>query len=433
MKSFLILLITTTLHCQSHAVKNEKVLVIVDEPSRVETHSIFIEQLSSLGLETTIKSADDPSLTLKKYGAFIYDHIVLLAPSLEEFSGSTTPETLIEFVDAGGNLMLTADTHTGDAVRELASEVGVEIDESGNSVIDHFNFDLKDEGLHTLITTSPENLVKSEYIVGQGSGPCLYQGTGLATDSANPLVINVLTASSSAYSHNPQEMIKDYPHAVGKNTVLIAGLQARNNARVLVFGSIQFLSDEFMTGKIEATGKVAGNLQVATDLARWCFKQSGVIRIDRIEHKSLSSDTKLPGFYTIREECEFSVKISELVKGQWVPFQANDVQMEFVRIDPFVRKTMVGDKKSGVFKAKFTIPDVYGVFKFVINHSRLGVTSVYSSNQISVHPLRHNQYERFIYSAYPYYASAFSMMAGVFVFAFVFLHHKDDEGKPKKE
>ena len=50
---------------------------------------------------------------------------------------------MIEFVDAGGNLMMTADTHTGDAVRELASEVGVEIDESGNSVIDHFNFDSK--------------------------------------------------------------------------------------------------------------------------------------------------------------------------------------------------------------------------------------------------------------------------------------------------
>ena len=77
----------------------------------------------------------------------------------------------------------------------------------------------------------------------------------------------------------------------------------------------------------------------------------------------------MPGFYTIREECEFSVKISELVKGQWMPFQADDVQMEFVRIDPFVRKNMVGDK-GGVFKAKFTIPDVYGVFKFVINHSR---------------------------------------------------------------
>ena len=48
---------------------------------------------------------------------------------------------------------------------------------------------------------------------------------------------------------------------------------------------------------------------------------------------------------------------------------------------------------------------------------------------MSVRPLRHNQYERFIPSAYPYYASAFSMMAGVFVFALVFLHMADDTKK----
>ena len=44
----------------------------------------------------------------------------------------------------------------------------------------------------------------------------------------------------------------------------------------------------------------------------------------------------------------------------------------------------------------------------------------------------HDQYERFIPSAYPYYASSFSMMAGVFVFALVFLYTKDEQ-KTKAE
>jgi len=43
-----------------------------------------------------------------------------------------------------------------------------------------------------------------------------------------------------------------------------------------------------------------------------------------------------------------------------------------------------------------------------------------------VRPLQHTEYERFIPSAYPYYVSAFSMMAGVFLFSIVFLHYKDD-------
>lgn len=48
-------------------------------------------------------------------------------------------------------------------------------------------------------------------------------------------------------------------------------------------------------------------------------------------------------------------------------------------------------------------------------------------------PLRHNEYERFIVSAFPYYASAFSMMAGVCIFSFVFLHFKEEEVKKKTE
>lgn len=61
---------------------------------------------------------------------------------------------------------------------------------------------------------------------------------------------------------------------------------------------------------------------------------------------------------------------------------------------------------------------------------------IYKNNfcfqQVSVRPLEHTQYERFIASAYPYYASSFSMMAGVFLFSIVFLHFKEDT-KTKSE
>lgn len=46
---------------------------------------------------------------------------------------------------------------------------------------------------------------------------------------------------------------------------------------------------------------------------------------------------------------------------------------------------------------------------------------------MSVRPLQHTQYERFIPSAYPYYAGAFSMMVGLFMFSIVFLHMKEKE------
>ena len=42
----------------------------------------------------------------------------------------------------------------------------------------------------------------------------------------------------------------EYPHATGKNTVLVAGLQARNNARVVFVGSIDLFSDKFFSAAV---------------------------------------------------------------------------------------------------------------------------------------------------------------------------------------
>lgn len=55
--------------------------------------------------------------------------------------------------------------------------------------------------------------------------------------------------------------------------------------------------------------------------------------------------------------------------------------------------------------------------------------------QVSVRPLQHTEYERFIESAYPYYASAFSMMVSCVLFACVFLHHGESAvaGKSKAD
>ena len=43
-----------------------------------------------------------------------------------------------------------------------------------------------------------------------------------------------------------------FPHAIGKETLLIAGIQARNNARVVFIGSIDFISDEYFTKSVQS-------------------------------------------------------------------------------------------------------------------------------------------------------------------------------------
>lgn len=42
---------------------------------------------------------------------------------------------------------------------------------------------------------------------------------------------------------------------------------------------------------------------------------------------------------------EYSIVIEMLSGGKWVPFDGDDIQLEFVRIDPFVRTYL---KKNGI-------------------------------------------------------------------------------------
>lgn len=82
------------------------------------------------------------------------------------------------------------------------------MDEESAAVIDHFNYDITDEGDHTKIVVSPKNLIKSPTIVGEyNTQPLLFEGTGLILDKENSLVLPILTADSTAYSYNPKSQV----------------------------------------------------------------------------------------------------------------------------------------------------------------------------------------------------------------------------------
>jgi len=101
--------------------------------------------------------------------------------------------------------------------------------------------------------------------------------------------------------------------------------------------------------------------------------------------------------------------------------RADDVQIEFVMLDPHLRTTLSHDGK-GMYSARVKVPDVYGVFKWVLEYRRPGYSWITASVTVPVRPFRHDEYERFIVQAYPYYASVVSMMAGFFVLGIFFLN-----------
>ncbi|KAI6180682.1 Dolichyl-diphosphooligosaccharide--protein glycosyltransferase 48 kDa subunit [Aphelenchoides besseyi] len=423
MRSLFLLFVITQL---TVAAQN-RILLLVDNSNIEKTHSLFLKSLRDRNYQLTVKSADDSTLTLSKFGEFLYDHVIIFAPKVEEFGGSISPEELGRFVDEGGNVLVAADSSIGEAIRDFATEVGFEFGSDGTAVIDHHNFDSRlDDGKHTTIVVPSSQLTIAELIVGKKStiGPILYQGVALSFNDENPLRLTILNAGTTAYAFKPTSPIDEYPQAIGKSTTLIGALQARNNARVVLCGSLKFFSDEFINHQVQtATGtSKSGNGELATAISKWVLKETGVLRVSGVKHHK-KGQTVPPREYTITDDVHYEIGIEELKDGKWIPFNGKDVQLEFVRIDPFVRTTL--KNSNGKFTADFRIPDVYGVFKFLVDYHRIGYTHLFDVQQVSVRPFEHTQYERFVHSAYPYYVSSFSMMIGVLLFAFVFLYHKE--------
>ena len=435
-------ILTLLLLCSSlldAAGNKKKTLVLLENLSIKETHSVFFGDLKARGYQLTFKMADDSGLALSKYGEYLYNNLIIFAPSVEEFGGSINLNAITDFVDnGGGNVLVAASSEVGDILRDLGMEVGLELDERGTSVIDHLNYDAKDRGDHTLIAVDSANIIDAPRIVGKKlSAPCLYRGLGMVADQDNPLVLDIMTGSTTSYSYFPDDKIEEYPHAVGKSTLLIAGLQARNNARVVFSGSIDFFSNEFFAVSVQKAVQGAkefdrsGNRQLAKALSEWVFHEKGVLRVGEVHHH-LVGQSEPPAAYTVEDQVRYEIEIQELVDGKWVPFKGDDVQLEFFRIDPFVRTTLKRTPNGKLYYIEFKLPDVYGVFQFKVDYNRIGYTHLFSTTQVSVRPFEHTQYERFIPSAFPYYASAFSMMIGLFVFSIVFLHYRDTS-KTKKD
>ncbi len=97
-----------------------------------------------------------------------------------------------------------------------------------------------------------------------------------------------------------------------------------------------------------------------------------------------------------------------------MPFNGTDVQLEFVRIDPFVRTTLKnkGREKeilvvflliikkilnlAGQLEAQFRVPDTYGIFKFVIDYNRIGYTHLQTSTQVGFSHILKSKFKNYL-------------------------------------
>ena len=117
--------------------------------------------------------------------------------------------------------------------------------------------------------------------------------------------------------------------------MLISALQARNNARVVFVGSLEFFSNEFFESSVQKSlGKdskkfdKSGNEELSTSLTQWVFKEKGVLRVSDVKHHRLG-ETNPPSAYTIKENLvRFFLSIENFYKLT----SNNDVLKRFTRL-----------------------------------------------------------------------------------------------------
>lgn len=131
---------------------------------------------------------------------------------------------------------------------------------------------------------------------------------------------------------------------------------------------------------------------------------------------------------------EFYLDLEQKTEGVWAPYIASDVQLQFIMLEPYYRVTL--DRDLGTYSYKFRVPQRLGVFRFVVDYTRYGLSNLDEQSEVSVIQWRHDAFPRFLTRAYPFYLSVMVLIGGFFVFivGFLFSEFKsENKSKSRKD
>jgi oligosaccharyltransferase complex subunit beta len=232
-----------------------------------------------------------------------------------------TPKILLDFINAGGNILLTlsSSTPTPSSLVSLLLELDIHLPTDRNAlVVDHFNYDaLSAADKHDVLLVPRPDAVRSDvknFFGGAGKGDeviAFPRGVGQILSNTSPLLTPILRAPRTAYSYNPKDEVEgvEDPFAVGQQLSLITTMQARNSARFTVIGAAEMLENTWFDGKVKRSkGKdiKTVNQAFAKEVTGWTFNEIGVLQVGMIEHflneGGVKSNITNPKIYRVKND-----------------------------------------------------------------------------------------------------------------------------------
>ncbi|KAJ7449562.1 oligosaccharyl transferase beta subunit [Mycena latifolia] len=420
------------LHAKSS--DGDSVLVIVEETHQKD-FTIFFDGLKEQGYDLTFRAPKDEKPVVVEHDVPAFSHIIIFASESKNFAKDITPQSLVELLSGGTNLLIAL-SQKQTPLASLAAEFSLILPPPGTPLVSFFP-ERKDPP-----SVIPIPAPASSLILSPKMSPVWFSGVAHALGN-NPLLVPILNAPAESFAADSEggaDVLVDATEKggeglwAGSQLSVATGFQAVGGARVAWVGGVDMFSDKFIQKEV-SKGVKSGNAKFAHDLAAWTFQESLVLRIDSTTHHLVNSSTPLEQ-YTTNDNIVYTAEISRFnpKTSTWEPYSGiTDMQLEFTMLDPHIRTALPAVPGSpGKYSVTFRAPDRHGVFKFVINYKRKGWTHLHSSTTVAVVPPRHDGYPRFLSAAWPYYAGAISTSMGFFLFSAAWLAGESRENKKGK-
>lgn len=448
-----LLLLAALSAVQAVSTTGSRLLAILDDPAEKASYSKFLGDLEGRGFSIAYESPKSDAVSLFHLGERAYDHVILFPTKTKGLGPNLTPQLLVKFLNAQGNIIvaLSSTHHVPTSIVSLLSELDIVLpaDRAG-LVVDHFAYDAQSAAdLHDVVLVSPAASQRAgvHALFADADADTLVafpRGIGHVLGSASPLLAPVLDAPRTAYSYNPKEqpdtVVADVAtsdadlFAAGAQLKLVSALQARNSARLALVGSAEMLTDAWFDAKVQPAGAAkaavpAYNREFARRLSGWTFQETGVLRVNWIEHalaeEGAANETN-PKIYRVKNDVTYAISLSEYAWDKWTPFvpPAGDaVQLEFSMLSPFHRLDLQplperSSDAAAAYGARFTLPDQHGIFNFLVDYRRPLLTYLSEKITVSVRHMAHDEWPRSfaISGAWPWIAGIGATVVGWLAF-----------------
>lgn len=229
-----------------------------------------------------------------------------------------SPKNILDFLNKDGNviLALSGKSTTPSAISSLLLELDLHLPTDRSSVVvDHFNYDTlsatDDHDVLLLQRPGPLRPDTRAFFGGEGV-LALPRAAPQTLGGNNPLLAPILRAPATAYSHNPKESSPSAEDigVTGSQLAIVSSMQSRSSSRFTVLGSAESLEDKWFSATVKGPDEkkaVTANREFAKQLTAWTFKETGVLKVGKIEHHlaeegEITPEKLNPTIYRVKNE-----------------------------------------------------------------------------------------------------------------------------------